>query len=415
MDVQFIKYEDYFVAIDDKGKWTLFDTAFDPLDYQDYIGQLSQVDTCINNFKINDGMSVIVFITESCNLRCDYCKVMKMITSPNKKTTQSIAIVNSLLKCLELTSGTVNVTFYGGEPLIKYESIDEICEILSLHSNRFQYAVTTNGTRFNDGIATVLKRHRIVVGVSMDASQAIHDMHRNYINSNNTHALVSLNYLKMKNFGIECGPIAVVTDPSKMLEMFEYFVTNFDERFVYLKPLDVVGNEDLVQLKMYFDYLLDAQLKLLKNNIEDYASGKPRRIETYTQVKLKNILLSSYPEIKTCKNSMDSNCTIDINIKGIEPDGNLLPCPTFKMRTEWDETMLTNIKTKGNYCKGCNYSAVCTSFCMGEMHDDYIDRFLTQGDRGPLDVICSYNRRFIDSIFKIIKEDWSTLNAYVFK
>src|SRR5690606_38528118 len=154
-------------------------------------------------------MSVIVFVTESCNLRCDYCKVMKMITSPNKKATQSMAIVSSLLKCLELTSGNVNITFYGGEPLIKYESIDEICGILSSYSDRFQYAVTTNGTRFNDHIASVLKKHRIVVGVSMDASQALHDQHRNYINSNNTHHLVYANYRKMKKSGIECGPIAV--------------------------------------------------------------------------------------------------------------------------------------------------------------------------------------------------------------
>lgn len=415
MDTQVIKYNDFFVLLNAKGKWSLFETPYEEKNKEAYVKHLSGISDLSETAITKEGIGVIVFITEICNLRCSYCKVMKMITSPNKKSTDTTAIVDSLLKCLSLTTGYINVTFYGGEPLLKFTEIDKICETLSEKHSRFKYSLTTNGTRFSDEIAHVLNKHKFVVGVSMDSSEPIHDLNRNYINSSNSHQTVSANYRKMKESGIECGPIAVVTDPSKMPEMFDYFIKNFNEHFIYLKPLDVVGTEGIDELDSYFSELLKSQLSLLKKNVAAYASGKPRRVETYTLVKLKNIFLSDRPEVKTCKNSLESNCTIDINIKGVEPNGNMLPCPTFKKRPNWDQQTLQNIKTKGDYCKGCNYSSVCTSFCLGEMDDTYIDQFLNTGDTRPLDVICKYNKGFIDEVFQLVREDWPSLNKYIFQ
>ncbi|WLG90771.1 radical SAM protein [Pseudomonas cucumis] len=412
-----IRYDDkkYFVLLQVSGKWHLINERYDIAKADQYESYVANHHYAEPEKKDSGTLSVIVFMTEQCNLRCDYCKVSQMITSPNKKKTDADRIIESLLESLNWTEGEVNIIFYGGEPLLKHSEINDICIELSRNGKgRFIYSITTNGTLLNDEILQMLVRHQIRIGVSMDGNQALHDDHRTYIGRDGSHHLVSKNYSIMKGAGLQCGPICVITDPSSYIESFDYFVEYFNDTFIYLKPLDVTGLETCCELSNYFEILLEQQLRLLRRNVIAFSAGKTKLIETHTMTKLENILLSHDPGIKTCKNDYNSHCSINKTIKGVEADGTVIPCPTMKKHSGWDQEKIQVIETKNGYCEGCDYSSVCTSFCLGEMDASYVHSFVEQGNTEHVDIICHYNKAFIDAVFDMLREKKHDITSYVF-
>ncbi|MCR4507761.1 4Fe-4S cluster-binding domain-containing protein [Pseudomonas sp. 32.2.56] len=408
--------KEYFILLQDSGKWHLINEKYDASKisrYKPYETNNPYIG-CEN--KNGGTLSIIVFMTEKCNLRCDYCKVARMVTSPRKKKTDAKKITKRLIESLNWAEGEINIIFYGGEPLLQYKEINDICNDLEHHNKwRFIYSVTTNGTLFNDDILQVLVRHNIKVGVSMDGKHESHDDHRVYIARNGSHHLVSKNYSIMKKSGLQCGPICVITNPSSYIETFDYFVEQFNDTYIYLKPLEVTGLEDCRELSRYFQSLLEQQLELLRRNITDFAAGKVGLVETHTMTKLENILLSHDPGIKTCKNDHMSHCSINKNIRGIESDGVVTPCPTMKKHDEWDQAFVELVAKKNGYCEDCNYSSVCTSFCLGEMDSNYIRSFVENNNTEHVDIICRYNKLFIDAVFDMLRENKKHLVDYVFQ
>lgn len=413
---KFIRYDEdgCFVFVEPNGRWRLVEEAYAEERRDDYISGLTRPENAAVIQADSGALNVIVFLTEHCNLRCDYCKVHKMITAPVKKSTDAESITASLLESLDWTDGVINVAFYGGEPLLRYRELDEICTVLRARAGeRFTFSVTTNGTICNNAVLDILRRHRVCVGVSIDGNNDQHDLHRKSIALRATHGTVGQNYLQMKRAGVECGPICVVTDPSRFIGTFDHLAQTYGDSFIYLKPLVVTGREDLDELEAYFGSLVENQLRLLERNVATYACGGVQLVETYTMAKLENIFLAHEPGIKTCKNSVDSRCSIGKTIRSIDPDGYTFPCPTLKKYSQWDEDMVAAIAGKNNYCVGCEYNNVCTSFCMGEMDEDYVRSFVTDANTAHVDVLCRYNKTFIDGVFKLFRKHPQALRNYV--
>jgi sulfatase maturation enzyme AslB (radical SAM superfamily) len=413
---------DCFVLVRDDDSWHLFDEPFDASRITDYEAFSLEIRPRVATRPRQSQISMIVFVSEACNLRCDYCKVAAMVQAVDKTRTRPDRIAKSIIDASERTSGPVDVIFYGGEPLLEYRAIEQICDTIlnALPWAQINFSMTTNGTLLNTAIIDVLLRHRISVGVSIDGNAEMHDHARVNAGGRGTHSKVIQNYAAMKRAGVSCGPISVISDPSQLQDIFAYFNSQFGDRHIHLKPLEVQGTEDHGALRAYFAEFADQQLTLLERNIRHFMSTTNKQSETRTNGVVAGILLSYDLAVKGCRTSGQGpqqqefrrNCSIGFEIEGVEADGRRMPCPNVKKYANTSVARIAEISSRGGYCDGCRYQQVCPSFCLAEMDETFVDQFLAGHDTKPVDVICGYNRQLIDGIFNLYRAHPIELSRY---
>ena len=110
-------------------------------------------------------MNLVLCLTEQCNLRCTYCYYKE--SQADRKTVMDDATLEQAIKiALDRTiffrQSYLNITFFGGEPLLRRDAIykgvefakavvDDAMDNGKISKNfKLQFAVNTNGTLFDD-------------------------------------------------------------------------------------------------------------------------------------------------------------------------------------------------------------------------------------------------------------------------
>ena len=128
--------------------------------------------------------SVMLIITHGCNLRCSYCyeankethrgSTMSFITAKN--------ILSQAIDSMEDSCENLIIQFMGGEPLLCFDLIKDVCEwlwSLNLKVN-LQLSAPTNGTLLTDGMKPWLIKngHRFWLLLSFDGDPLMQDTNR---------------------------------------------------------------------------------------------------------------------------------------------------------------------------------------------------------------------------------------------
>lgn len=125
----------------------------------------------------------VVKVASRCNLACSYCYMYRHAdqswrTRPRFMSRQTVRQLAGRLEEHARESGveTLVVVAHGGEPLL-YPDLDFFLGEIrgSVSSAAVEFAVQTNGTLLNPGNLTVLERHGVQIGVSVDGSRESHD------------------------------------------------------------------------------------------------------------------------------------------------------------------------------------------------------------------------------------------------
>ena len=125
-------------------------------------------------------------VTQQCNLRCEYCaysgiyanrehKNVKMSLETAKKGIEFF-IENSI------DVETVNIGFYGGEPLLEFDLVkDAILYAKSIsEGKKTTFSFTTNGTLFTKEIIEFMMLHDVMITISLDGPREVHDKNRKF-------------------------------------------------------------------------------------------------------------------------------------------------------------------------------------------------------------------------------------------
>jgi len=124
---------------------------------------------------------VTMFLTEACNLRCDYCYLSKQPQRMSEDTARRT--VDFLLKegRVEDEKG-VEICFFGGEPLMEPGLMETICayalESARRRTCRMGFSMTTNGTLFDARMLELVRRFQIQTTISLDGVKDVQDRHR---------------------------------------------------------------------------------------------------------------------------------------------------------------------------------------------------------------------------------------------
>ena len=124
-------------------------------------------------------MKYTLCITQQCNLRCDYCYMAK--SNVQMPLDMASEVVNFIYKRSPLNE-TIDIGFFGGEPLLEFDLLQEITQIIEDHPSfdreRVELNLVTNGTIYSDEIADFIENHNIGFGISCDGPPHVHDKHR---------------------------------------------------------------------------------------------------------------------------------------------------------------------------------------------------------------------------------------------
>jgi len=125
-------------------------------------------------------------VTDSCNLKCDYCGYGKFYNKYDQRVEQRLSvktaknILNYLLDYfnspLNKSQGRpISISFYGGEPLLNFQFIKEIIsylkEELPSQKNLFTFGMTTNAVLL-DKYMDFLAKHNFRLLISLDGNKA---------------------------------------------------------------------------------------------------------------------------------------------------------------------------------------------------------------------------------------------------
>lgn len=147
---------------------------------------------------------LILELTGACNLRCKYCiysSSEKGLREFNSKEMKRETITKAIDYLRENGDEQVFVSFYGGEPLIAFESMKYAIEyaIENITEKELHFGFTTNLTIMTREKAEYLVRiPNMHIVCSIDGPEEIHNMNRVYANGEGTYGDVvrGLEFLK---------------------------------------------------------------------------------------------------------------------------------------------------------------------------------------------------------------------------
>ena len=167
-----------------------------------------------------------------CNLNCEYCFYLEKqaLFARNEKYRMTDDVLRAFITGYISSQPTPVVEFVwqGGEPTLI--GIDFFKRVLELQkpfakSKTITNSLQTNGTLLNDEWCRFLKRHRFMVGISLDGPKEIHDRYRRDRKGRGTFERVMHGLRLLQKHQVEYNVMACVARETalKPIEVYHFF------------------------------------------------------------------------------------------------------------------------------------------------------------------------------------------------
>lgn len=203
------------------------------------------------------GDYLYIILGHDCNLRCKYCFM------PKDSMKLDIYKIHKLLDIIAKERPHLSIRFYGGEPILYFDKIQNIITYTKEIGLASDFALPTNGTLLTEEIVDFIKAENISVMVSLDGNKETNDTMRVFSNRHGTYDFIEkkIRLLETKNINYQ---IAVTLDKHNINNLFsdiEYILNRFGVKPVNLNyPYDL-KNRDIGQLT---NIIMDLNRKLME-------------------------------------------------------------------------------------------------------------------------------------------------------
>ncbi|AOK90421.1 PapB family radical SAM/SPASM ranthipeptide maturase [Paenibacillus polymyxa] len=344
--------------------------------------------------------SLTLFMVQECNLRCTYCYGEEGEYNQKGKMTSDIA--RSAVDFLIQQSGEIeqlNITFFGGEPLLNFpliqETVQYVHEQSEIHNKKFSFSITTNGTLITPKIKNFFYKHHFAVQTSIDGDEKTHNFNRFFKGGQGSYDLLLKRTEDMRN-DRKIGARGTVTPAELDLSKSFDHLVKLGFRKIYLSPaLYSLSDEHYDTLSKEMVKLVEQFRELLER--EDYVTAK----------KMSNVLgmlskiHSGGPRIHFCG--------AGTNAAAVDVRGNLFPCHRFVGE---DECSIGNLFDEDPLSKQYNFienstvrnRTTCSkcwakNLCGGGCHQE---NFAENGNvNQPVGKLCKVTKNFINATIKL--------------
>ncbi len=167
--------------------------------------------------------------TSFCNIACDYCYL------PDRQLVNQMSLdtFSKIMKNIfssNVLGSKLTILWHAGEPLAIpinfYKQVSKEIKRFSPQNCQVTQSIQTNATIINDDWCKFFKDESIILGLSIDGPDFIHDRHRKTRAGGNTHAKVMEGVKLLKKYEIKFNVICVLTSfslgyPDEIYDFFE--------------------------------------------------------------------------------------------------------------------------------------------------------------------------------------------------
>ena len=184
------------------------------------------------------GVKVSLFLNHACNLRCRYCYNGAKVHRPMPPDLARRAVDFGFEQA---GTGFLLLSFFGGEPLLEVERIEEVLAYARAEAARRKrslfFSLSTNGTLLDDRRLRLIKANGIRVQLSLDGGAHAQDANRRFVNNRSSFQRVSVSLKRLIADGIQPRVVAVL-DPRNSRYLVESYETlrSLGARNVYFSP-----------------------------------------------------------------------------------------------------------------------------------------------------------------------------------
>lgn len=125
-------------------------------------------------------------VTQNCNFRCEYCvysgSYHNRVHNNKRMDWDTAKAALDFLEQHSQNSSSVNVSFYGGEPLLEIDLIKQCVEYCHVKFKRkkVSFNLTTNASLLSDDIIKYFEKENFLIMISLDGPREIHDKNRTF-------------------------------------------------------------------------------------------------------------------------------------------------------------------------------------------------------------------------------------------
>jgi uncharacterized protein len=275
--------------------------------------------------------TLVLMLTYSCNLACRYCYedreegCVPQADGGGAHREMSLESLRGGVAYLLDHAGSdrkVSVTFFGGEPLLRFPlirtAVGEARRMASVRGKEISFSITTNGTLLTRETAAFLKENGISVCLSIDGPREIHDRNRPYASGRGSYEDVTrgIDLLMENRNGF---PVAArVTLGSGAVDV--------RKTFDHLRGLgfDEVGFAPASAAEGSPSALTEEELGAVMDGFRDLADGyvddvRERRVPTFSN-------MSQILALIHRGDPMPYPCGAGIGMLAVDPSGVFYPC-----------------------------------------------------------------------------------------
>lgn len=315
---------------------------------EEYINETKQYLKCCEFMRDHkhDYVNAVIAVTTKCNARCFYCFEKGMLQKD--MTIESADKAIAYLKSRYNINKSLNITWYGGEPLMNQEIISYITKELHKVYSDYSASMITNGFLFDDEIIkkAIYDWKISVVQITLDGTEEIYNSRKNYINcTESPFKRVINNIKKLTEHNIQVSVRLNIdddnfTDIIHLLEFLKTEMSGIENLFIY--PAVLTKN------------------KFMSNSTpEERAMNYMEKIFTeYGDIINIAHFIETSPKIYACM--LD-----DDNAVSIGTDGNLYICEHYVDKEKYicNEKKLINRPEITDKCYNCKLLPKCLGGC----------------------------------------------------
>lgn len=217
----------------------------------------------------NKLQTITLQVTQQCNLRCKYCAYSGSYI--NRRHSDKVMDIGMAKKGIDFllmhsqNSKVINIGFYGGEPLLEFNLVEECIDyaVEKAEGKKVTFNITTNATLLTKEKIAFLEKNDVDLMISLDGPKEIHDRNRRFASSDKGTFDVIVKKMEMIK---ECFPefykkvhFNAVVDPRIDFTCLNEFFSDYEllkdsfinTNFIALENLDISEekNAELLDIK----------------------------------------------------------------------------------------------------------------------------------------------------------------------
>ncbi len=291
-------------------------------------------------------ITLTLCLTHDCNLRCRYCYAGRKYRHAMTRETAARAVDIALAEAQRTGSG-LDVSFFGGEPLLEWELLQWCTAYVQEKAAACElplpprFGITTNMTLLTEEMLLWLAERDFLIGLSLDGSPSMHNANRRFASGEGSHAatLPALAWLNAHP-QVRTRNICVVTPTNAHLLaegvtwLTEHYHGSIGLNFDYWSRWT----------DEQFDVLATQLRELLRRMADSYRAGKPMRVDNVRE-KIQSHLRSAEGK-EPC-----AHCRIGEREIAVTVDGNFFPCSRLVGEGDAPELNFGNVQEGINRAK----------------------------------------------------------------